>query len=156
MSSLTHGFELTMSGRKGQTVVMVRMFVGSAISGRRKASNSLSVSFNLGPRPVEEVEAIMAAVVEHWQPSTAAARDTATASLSGGRGHFAPIIGQRTWLRDDLGTITVAPDGVHIGAVAGGTLLLADNGWQPQQVIDAMVKTLALNSITTISRGPQT
>lgn len=150
-----YGFELTVSGRIGQTVVTVSMFVGSSISGRRKASNSLSVSFNLGSRPVRQVQAIMAAVVEHWQPATAAASDTATASLSGGRGRFAPIIGQRTWLRNDVGTINTAPEGVLVESLAGGTLLSANDDWAPEQVVAAMTEALESNAIGVIPRGPQ-
>ena len=63
-----------------------------------------------------------------------------TIVLTNDRAPFAPIIGQRTWLRDDVGTISSAPAGVRMKEVGGGALLATDDDWSPEQVVDALEK----------------
>lgn len=149
------GFEFSLAGRRGGYIVSLQLFVGSSVSGRRKSSNSIHVKFNLGPRSVDVMETVLLVVATWWQPASIAATDHDTITLTGGRGRFVPFLGQRMWVRGDVGTITTAPAGVRVEPIAGGTLLATDDDWSSQQVVDALKTTFADNNITTIPRGPQ-
>jgi hypothetical protein len=149
------GFQLSVSGRRRGYIVSLRLGVGSSVSGRNRPSNRIHVKFNSGPRSVDVMESTLLVVATWWQPASIAATDHDTITLTGDMVRFAPAIGQRMWLRDDVGTISSAPAGVRVEPIGGGTLLATDDDWTPQQAVDALKTTLADNNITTIPRGPQ-
>ncbi|AIY46966.2 hypothetical protein G155_16940 [Mycobacterium sp. VKM Ac-1817D] len=87
-----------------------------------------------------------AALASAWRPATLTLTDSATNRLAR-RGGWKIGAGYRTWISSEVGTVSRVADGLTATELAGGTLISAPDDWSAEQVVAAMVETLAANGL---------
>ena len=98
------------------------------------------------PLPDGYEQVIIAAMAEHFDALmvTQANRDVFRANDRGG---WQIVPAYRLWLHDTVGSITTVAEGVTTTRLGNGTLLSVPDDWEPQQVVDATLRTLELNGL---------
>lgn len=65
---------------------------------------------------------------------------------------FAPVVGQRTWVSERLGAVSLTTSGVAESALYRGTLLAADDALDSPTAVTAVRETLEARGITALPR----
>lgn len=138
------------------TDVLVRVHAGQSFEPRRTTANQLSVKFT--PKPgvrleVGRLDAVLSAVVSAWYPAAAAIRDSRLIGLTRGRGSRSIPVGYRTWIGIAATQLVHSRDGVLVVPEAEGALIVVPDGWDPHQVVAAVLDTLQENNITALPAG---
>lgn len=155
------GYELTLvkEGVAGHIAIDLR--VGVSRPGRRAPANRCVVTI-LGPKREDGerlsidstlAEGVLQGMVAAWDPDSAAVRDRDGAQASAGRGHFAPLAGQRSWVSSRVGEIAGSTSRVTVTAAEGGAYLFADDDLDSASAIQEMLATFDANDAQSIPAG---
>jgi hypothetical protein len=158
-----HGHVLSVAREAAAGFLAVRLRVGSSRVVKRMPANSVQVTIagpfrngerrSIDPHPVEGV---LRGLVIAWEPDSAAVFDDDGASAAEGRGKFAPVIGQRTWVSDRIGEVETATSGVRTHHADDGCYLFADDALDSKSAVHEVWSTLQTNGVTAIARATPT
>lgn len=138
----------------------LRFRVGSARAVKRMPSNTVQITIAGPLRDGERlsidsdlVEGVLRGLVSAWDPDSAAVYDDDAAVAAEGRGKFAPVIGQRTWVSDRLGIVQTSTSRVRVQPGNGGRYLIADETLDSASAVDEVWASLQANDVTEIHRA---
>lgn len=132
--------------------VRVEVTAGAAFLGGPIPMHCLMVRIHeLVPGVVTSAtaDAVCAAVISTWNPSTVKLSDSATNSLAR-RGNWKIGIGYRIWISSEVGAVSRVAEALSSTEIAGGTLISAPDDWPAQQVVEAMTAMLTANGLDEI------
>lgn len=154
------GYVLGLAREGSAGFVSIRFRVGAAKIVRRMPANGVQVTI-AGPLreanrlsiDADLAEGVLRGLVRAWNPDAAAVYDDAGAIASEGRGKFAPVIGQRTWVSDRVGAVETSTSGVQVERADGGSYLTADDALDSESAVREVWATLQANEVTEIVRA---
>jgi len=145
----SEGYSVVLLGAGPSVSVNVSVHAGSIGIGRRVPSHRLHIDLrgtSRGGLTSEVGDAVCTAVTSTWRPATLTLTDSATNRLAR-RGNWKIGAGYRTWVSSEVGVVSRVVDGLTATELAGGTLISAPDDWTAEQVVAAMLETLAGNGL---------
>lgn len=146
------GYSLMITATGPRLRVQAQFTAGAVSDGRRGPSNAITVEvFEVQPGSFtgDVADVIMQAVIDSWDPLVVALRDEETL-MTAHRGGWLIPIGYRTWISGSVGRVEDVAPGIAAREVAGGSHLAAPDTWDPDDVVDGMLKTFASNGLDKI------
>ncbi|MFJ3385881.1 MULTISPECIES: hypothetical protein [unclassified Curtobacterium] len=154
------GYLLSVAREGVAGFLAIRIRVGSTTTSKRMPANAVHVTI-AGPKKdgarlsidSDLAEGVLRGLVRAWEPDSAAVYDHDGAVAAEGRGKFAPVIGQRTWVSNRLGEVETATSGVRLQAGDGGQYIVADDALDSKSAVLEVWSTLQANGISEIARS---
>lgn len=157
------GYVLSVAREGAAGFLAIRVRAGSSRTIKRMPANAVQVTIagpsgNGGRLPIgsDLAEGVLRGLVIAWKPDSAAVFDDDGAIAAEGRGKFAPVIGQRTWVSDRIGQVDTATSGVRTHRGEGGCYLFADDALDSGSAVREVWSSLQANGVTVISRATPT
>lgn len=148
------GFTFTVSGAGERVGLHVRVAAGSDTLGRRTPLHTVVIELrNMVEGAVDAAagDAVVHAVVEHWQPASVTLAD-AELLRTARRGGWRIGFGYRVWISTAVGSVAEVAPGLTTAPFADGTLISAPDDWPAADVIAALGSTFASNGLDEIPR----
>lgn len=143
------GYRLWLLGESPRVRARVEVTAGAISPGGRIPLHHLMIRIRElaeGAVTGDTADAVCAAVVSTWNPSTVTLTDSATSKLAR-RGNWKISIGYRTWISSEVGAVNQVADALTATQLDSGTMIATPDDWPAQRVVDAMTATLAANGL---------
>jgi len=143
------GYLVSLSGENDRVFSSITASAGDAVLGTRRPLHHLHATIQARDVSVIDTQlgnSLVTHAVLAFDP-IAAYLTTSHVNLVARRGGWKIPPAYRLWLHDTVGPITTVAEGVTTTRLSNGTLLSVPDDWEPQQVVDATLRTLELNGL---------
>jgi hypothetical protein len=144
------GYQISAHRRGASMTLLARVRAGSSEPARRRPSNEIILDIlpgTSGTPSADQVDRVALTVAHAWEPASLAVRDSELVAAEATRGRWDPLVGWRTWVSHDLGSIRDTADGVRAELTPGGTFLAVDGVFSSQEAVAAVRATFERNGI---------